>query len=412
MRTPLYILRDPEVIKRMAIKDFDHFEDHRSLIDDQVDELFGNSLFMLTGEKWRDMRATLSPAFTGSKMRQMFDLVSDCGYDMTDYFKEQLTTGKQQDHEMKELFTRYANDVIASAAFGIKVNSFKHKENEFFTTGKRLNNMTSFTAFVKIMTIRLAPWIMKALKIQFIDGKAGNYFKSLVLDAMNHRQKNQIFRPDMINMMMKLKTQGNVVKRSDVNESSIASTDGFATVEESSIGQAVVKRQWNDTELVAQCFLFFLAGFDTSSTTLSFTAHELAVNADVQDKLYAEIRETNAKLDGKKLTYDELQKMKYMDMVVTEGLRYWPPAGMTDRLCVKDYEYNDGEMKFKIEKGLSFWIPIYGLHHDPKYFPNPGKFDPERFSDENKANIVPGTYVPFGVGPRNCIGTYKMAHQV
>lgn len=139
----------------MAVKDFDHFEDHRSFIDDKVDQLFGNSLFMLTGEKWRDMRATLSPAFTGSKMRQMFDLVSDCGYDMTDYFKDQVATGKQQDHEMKELFSRYANDVIASAAFGIKVNSFKNKENEFFTTGKRLNNMTSFTAFVKIMIIRL-----------------------------------------------------------------------------------------------------------------------------------------------------------------------------------------------------------------------------------------------------------------
>lgn len=396
----------------MAVKDFDHFEDHRSFIDDKVDQLFGNSLFMLTGEKWRDMRATLSPAFTGSKMRQMFDLVSDCGYDMTDYFKDQVATGKQQDHEMKELFSRYANDVIASAAFGIKVNSFKNKENEFFTTGKRLNNMTSFTAFVKIMIIRLAPWIMTALKIQFIDGKAGSYFKSLVLDAMDYRQKNHIFRPDMINMMMKFKTEDNKAKKTDVTESNNISTDGFATVEESSIGKATVKRQWNDTELVAQCFLFFLAGFDTSSTALSFTAHELAVNADVQDKLYAEILETNAKLDGKKLTYDELQKMKYMDMVVTEGLRYWPPAGMTDRVCVKDYEYNDGEMHFKIGKGLAFWIPIYGLHHDPKYFPNPGKFDPERFSEENKANIIPGTYVPFGVGPRNCIGTYQMVSQV
>lgn len=51
------------------------------------------------------------------------------------------------------------------------------------------------------------------------------------------------------------------------------------------------------------------------------------------------------------------------------------------------------------------WIPIYGIHHDPTYFPNPDKFDPERFSDENKHNIQPGTYLPFGIGPRNCIGS-------
>lgn len=63
-------------------------------------------------------------------------------------------------------------------------------------------------------------------------------------------------------------------------------------------------------------------------------------------------------------------------------------------------------MTFNVEKGRTFMIPVYGFQHDPRYFPDPEKFDPDRFNDENKNNILPGTYLPFGVGPRNCIGTY------
>lgn len=89
-------------------------------------------------------------------------------------------------------------------------------------------------------------------------------------------------------------------------------------------------------------------------------------------------------------------------------MRKWPNALMTDRLCVKDYTIqpsNNNEKEVHIVKGNVFWVPIYGLHRDPQYFPNPDRFDPERFSDENKSNINPYAYLPFGVGPRNCIGS-------
>lgn len=151
-----------------------------------------------------------------------------------------------------------------------------------------------------------------------------------------------------------------------------------------------------------------MAGFDTSSTLLSFLSHELTVNPDIQQKLYEEVRQTYESLNGNRLTYDALQKMKYMDACISETLRYWPPAAITDRICVKDYDYDDGQANFKIEKGTYFLISIYGLHHDEKFWPNPDVFDPERFSDENKHTINAGAYVPFGLGPRNCIGTVSL----
>lgn len=397
------MVRDPELLRQMTIKDFDHFEDHKMFADGDADDMFGNSLFMMHGSKWRDMRATLSPAFTGSKMRQMFDLISDCAYGLSEHFKKQAKAGIAIEPEMKDLFSKYTNDVIATSAFGISVNSFENPKNEFFVTGKRMLNFSSVSFVLKVVCMRLLPQLMKALNLQVIDRPSTEFFKTLVLEAMNVREEKKIVRPDMINMLMQVRN-GKKMAISGEQEENIL--DGFATVEESAIGNAVVKREWTDTELVAQCFLFFVAAFNTSSTMLSFTAYELALNPDIQEKLYHEVREMNEKLKGKRLPYDELQNMKYMDMVISEALRKWPPALFTDRLCVKEYKVNDGARSFVIEKGMAFWIPIYAFHRDPKYYPLPEEFNPERFSEENKDSIVPGTYLPFGIGPRNCIGNF------
>lgn len=102
-----------------------------------------------------------------------------------------------------------------------------------------------------------------------------------------------------------------------------------------------------------------------------------------------------------------LPQLKHQIFFV-ETLRLWPPAFQTDRLCVKSYviePINPKEKVVFVEKGASIEIPVMAIQRDPKYWDKPDKFDPERFSDENRDRIVPGTYMPFGVGPRNCIGT-------
>lgn len=390
------------MLKQMCIKDFDNFEDHRSFIDGKVDKLFGNGLFMLSGEKWRDMRSTLSPVFTGSKMRQMFELVLECAHDMTNHFVENASKSNSNeiDCEMKEVFGRYTNDVIATSAFGIKINSFVNRQNEFYVTGRKVLDINKPLNSLKLILLKTVPSVMGALDIELVERKVSNYFRSIVFGTMQIREEKEIYRPDMINIMMEVK-KGNFQQNLGEDRGSV---DGFATVEESKIGKRIVKRLWNDDEIVAQCFLFFVAGFDASSSALAFAMYELALNSDVQQRLYNEVMETQKKLDNKMINYDMLQRMQYLDMVVSETLRLWPSGGFSDRLCVKDYRYDDGIRQFTIPKGVSFWVPIYSLHHDESYFPNPNQFDPERFSGENRANIVPGAYIPFGIGPRNCIG--------
>lgn len=106
------------------------------------------------------------------------------------------------------------------------------------------------------------------------------------------------------------------------------------------------------------------------------------------------------------LSYEDVNKMKYFDMVIMETLRKWPPIPSTDRQITKPIVLDNlAGVKVNLTTSDSIWIPIFALHMDPKYFPNPELFDPERFSDENKGNVIPGTYLPFGNGQRACIAT-------
>lgn len=224
---------------------------------------------------------------------------------------------------------------------------------------------------------------------------------------MQQRAEKGIIRPDMINLLMEARK--GVLQASDTGKAD--ANEGFATVEESIISHKPVNRTWTEEELVAQCFAFFVAGFDTSSILMCFCAHELMENRLVQEKLIEEIDGVRRELGNEPLTYDAIQKMKYLDMVVSETLRKWPPGVATDRICNKPYiiRGKDGE-RYKLEPGDKISIPIVGLHYDPDNFPNPDKFDPERFSEGNRSHIRPFTYLPFGVGPRNCIG--NLAHGI
>lgn len=398
--SPSYFLRDPEIIKQIVVKDFDHFVNRPGDVF-QADDVFANSLIGLRGQKWRDMRSTLSPAFTGSKMRHMFDLVVECSADMATYFHKEAKSIDLQVLDIKEVFTRFTNDVIATCTFGVKVDSFGNRDNEFFTMG---NDMMKFNKFqlIQFMIISFLPKVARFFDIKFINNKVSNFFRSLILETMQIRKEKNIFRPDMINILMQVR-QGSLSHQS--NENNLK--EGFATVTESqNVSKSAIKRVWTDDELVAQGLLFFLAGFDTNSTMLAFAATELALNMDVQEKLYNEIIKVHEQLNGKPLSYEVVQSMQYMDMVTSEALRMWPPAIIINRECLSTFElkHPDTDTIIKILPKDQVIIPVYALHRDPVYFPNPAKFDPERFSEENIGNIQTGAYLPFGMGPRNCIG--------
>lgn len=318
---------------------------------------------------------------------------------MTQHLRKEAENKEMVPYEMKEMCSRLMNDVIAICAFGFSVNSFENPENEFFLAGRKLMDFNNTLGFLKFFGYRLTPSLMKMFNIQLFDKKTRTFFKDLILGTLDHRWEKEIHHNDVIDVLMRVRHGEKVGMDHDDKD-----TAGFATVNESEVGKGKHRRQWTDDELVAQAFLFFLAGFDTSSTLMSFATYEIMLNPDIQQRLFEEIRDANEG-NGGKVTYENMKTLKYLDMVVSETLRMWTPFPVVDRVCTKNLDYDDGELKHTFEVGTGLWLNIAGIHNNPKYYPEPRKFNPERFSDENKHLINPDTFLGFGTGPRACIGS-------
>ncbi|XP_063706634.1 probable cytochrome P450 9f2 [Culicoides brevitarsis] len=401
--SPGLIIQDPEIIKQVTVKNFDNFVNHRVFTDSVSDELLNNSLLLMKFQKWRDMRAALSPAFTGLKMRMMFDLMKKCAENFVTYGREQCAKEKNRRVTInpKEIYSKVTVDIISTCAFGLEVDSLRHSDNEMYINAQRLSNMANVWLALKFIVLSVAPKLGKWLDLTILPKETGKFFKHLIGKTISFRKENNFYRPDILQLLIEAK-DGKLKFESD----QVADEVGFATIDESDVGRREVKLEWTDTEITAQCLIFFLGGFETVSTLMNFASYELAIDTTIQDKLYREIKHTNDMLNGGPITYDILMKLPYLDAFICELLRKHPGQPGFDRVCNEEtlIESDDGK-KFTIPKGMVIFVNMFGMHYNPKYFPNPEKFDPERFLGENKKNIKPYTYMPFALGPRACIGS-------
>ena len=154
-----------------------------------------------------------------------------------------------------------------------------------------------------------------------------------------------------------------------------------------------LKNTYTKDQLAAEAFLLFAGGFETSSTLMIFLLYELALNPGIQDILRKEIK-SGIEKNGGKWTYDMLIGFKYLDMVVNEALRKYPPIPIPIRKCSTNYQIPGSNLV--IPEGTKVQVNLFSLQYDPEYFPEPEKFDPERFNEENVKNIKPYTNLPFG----------------
>lgn len=276
--------------------------------------------------------------------------------------------------DAKQTFTIFTNDVVATAAYGISLNTLKDRDNQFYKEGTKISKALSSLNMIKFVLLRLFPRLCKMAGLTVFPAASVEFIRNIVIDTVKKREELGIVRPDMIHLLMQARN---------------AQTEHKISLD----------------DIIAQAFGFFIAGFDTISTAMSFLTLQLANHQDIQDKLREEIDRHLAEDNGE-ISYDALSKMEYMDMVISETLRIHPLVPFIDRVCVQQYELPPAAPGYKsttIYPGQNVWFPACALHYDPQYFPDPEKFDPERFNEENKKNIVACTYMPFGLGPRMCI---------
>lgn len=243
-------------------------------------------------------------------MKLMFNLINDSAQRFVEYFKTQERQSTEV--ELKDVFSRFTNDVIATTAFGIECNSLQNRSNEFYSMGKDLTNFSG-TRNLKLFALALFPRLSKLFGATVFPQKSAAFFIDVIDRTLRERQQRKVARPDLINLLLEARKNNSNLKYDDENG---IVQEGFATVEESAYGKPSKYKELSDNDMYAQCMIFFVAGFDTVSNALTLVLYELALNIDVQDRLRKEIDEVWEESKGQ-LNYEVLNKMKYMDMVVS-----------------------------------------------------------------------------------------------
>jgi cytochrome P450 family 6 len=294
---PMLVVREPEMIKTILVKDFANFHDHGTYFDEKGDPLSAH-LFMLTGQRWRNLRTRLTPTFTSGKMKAMFQILVDCGNDLKAHVDECAANGEML--EVKDILAKFSTDVIASFAFGIQCNCLKDPDAEFRKWGRRIFQGT-IKSGIRDVLMFIQPTVAAVLKIPFVPQDVTHYFKKMVEETVEYRENNNVTRNDFIQLLIQLKNKGIVNTEKQVN--GVTKPDN---------GRDVALTM---TELAAQAFVFFVAGFETSSTTMSFCLYELALNPDIQERVQKEV-DTVVKKYENEVTYEAIQEMEYLDNVI------------------------------------------------------------------------------------------------
>ncbi|XP_004521370.1 probable cytochrome P450 6a13 [Ceratitis capitata] len=371
---PIAIVLDLDVIKAILIKDFNKFTDrfqHRA----SGSSVIKHHLFRLHGEKWRPLRTKLTPTFTSAKMKFMFPTLITVAGQLETAFSTQLAKSPNGDIELHDFMGRFTTDVIGHCAFGVECNSLKDPNVAF----RRIGHSIFYPRYlsIRLRTFMLTyPVIMKFLSffnIREHSAEIEDFVLSLVRDTVRLREEQNLQRNDFLNMLIEMR-----------NTKDAQGAPGMSI-----------------KEMAAQVYIFFAAGFETSSSNMSYGLFEMAKNPHVQEKVRAEILSVLEKHNGE-LTYEAMMEMTYLDQVITETLRKHPALAALNRCANEDFKVPGTDIT--LEKGTNIYIPVKEIHYDPDIYDNPSEFRPERFNPEEAQKRHPQAFLGFGDGPRNCIG--------
>jgi cytochrome P450 len=366
---PGVMVRDPELVKEVLVKNFPSFQENDFAFDETIDPLLAHNPFLVTDDKWRESRALLSPLFTTNKVKYLFPLIKRTCDKLEAYLGQK---GPRHEHNSKDLAARFTTENVISVSFSIEANCFSDaKKNEFREMGKAIFQPALPQVFKMICTL-FCPLLLKVVPVPFLPKIVDAWMRNLVNENVRSRQHTQMPHDDLLQMLINLRK---------------------------------VEKHITDEQLAGHSLAFFTEGYETSSTLLCFALYELAMNPDIQDRLRIELKEAVAKSNNE-LDFEVMNGLQYLDGVMHETLRLHPPALTLNKLCTKDFPLPgiSSSKPMVIKKGTPIIIPLYALHMDPAYFPDPDCFDPTRHNEETKKTRPKCVFLPFGEGPRMCMG--------
>lgn len=399
-RRAVVVVADPDMLRQIMVKEFTSFPNRMTIR--AATKPMSDCLLMLKNEHWKRVRSILTPSFSSAKMREMVPLINTA----TDSLMKNLDAyeASGESFDIHRCFGCFTMDVIASVAFGTQVDSQNDPDDPFVHHAQKF---FSFSFFRPIMFVFIAFPFLIAPLANIIPNKRrddmNNFFTSCIQKIIRQRDElpPEQRRRDFLQLMLDVRSSKECVSLEHfdvVNHADELARPHQESGQESPRRPQGQKRVMTEDEIVGQAFIFLLAGYETSSNTLAFVCYLLAIHPDCQSTLQREVDDFFTRHDSP--DYTNVQELKYMDMVISEALRLYPPgfrfARDVDQDCVVNGQF--------LPKGATLEIPAGFLHYDPEHWPDPEKFIPERFTPEAKANRHPFVYLPFGAGPRSCVG--------
>lgn len=284
------IILDVDLVKQILVKDFTNFSDRGIYSNTKNDPLTGH-LIALEGDEWRTMRHKLTPVFTAAKMKYMFPTVVKVGHNLSDVLRDCADLGVV---EVKDLCARYTTDVIGNCVFGIESNSLKDCQEEFRLRGRSVFTNQRHHPVIE-QFILTNPGISKMLGLKLFRDDLTQYFLDLMQQTVDYRLESKNKHNDFIDLLMELRDEDEDVTKSS---RSIDLSQGL-TLE----------------QMTAQAFSFFVAGYESSSTTMAFCLYELARHPHIQERLRQEILHSLEESKGE-LSYEVMQNLSYLDQVI------------------------------------------------------------------------------------------------
>ncbi|ELR53491.1 Thromboxane-A synthase [Bos mutus] len=441
-RLMFIVISEPDMIEQVLVEKFSNFTNR--MATGLEPKPVADSVLFLRDKRWEEVRSVLTVAFSPEKLSevrhkkcrvssgkikghvsahwvpqripltavrllgstfvicsQMTPLISRACDVLLAHLERYAQSGEAFD--IQRTYCCYTTDVVASVAFGTEVNSQEAPEHPFVEHCRRF--FASSIPKPLLVLLLSFPSIMVPLA-RILPNKnrdeLNGFFNKLIRNviALRDQQAAEERRRDFLQMIQDVRHSAATVgvENFDIVRQVFSATKCPANPPRRHSPRPLSKPLSVD-EVVGQAFIFLIAGYEIVTNTLSFATYLLATNPECQEKLLEEVDCFSKEHLAPE--YCSLQEgLPYLDMVIKETLRMYPPAFRFTRVAAQDCEV----LGQRIPAGAVLETAVGALHYDPEHWPNPENFNPERFTAEAQQRQRPYTYLPFGAGPRSCLG--------
>ena len=358
---------------------------------------------MVPLDRWKRLRAIVAPTFATGKLRRMKPLIDSICQTLILNIDNHQEETKCSVFNIRHFIGCFTMDTILQVAFGVKINSLVEPNNELVKTVVKLFNQDmKLKDIIAFMIILYSPRLQKifrnlrpnAAQVDFFE----KYAREIIVQKRKQYEQEKGFSKasNFIEFLLEAENEYAAIQRKQMQNSEPNNDNGKPI------------KYISEDEMIAQCILFFFGGFHPTTIMIMLACYRLALNPDKEKLAYEEVCRVASRYDNvlESIPFESLgSEFEYICAVIDESLRMTPVQVIIERLCEHDcvLTTEDGRYNVPVKKDEIVQIPVYALHYNDEYFPQPEQFRPERFCKKTADNFPNYAYLPFGSGPRVCV---------